>query len=88
MLISVPYSPGTNGLRFSVEFVDDIWEYRNAGLGTDSHYVQNVNPTGKYYVPSYNDTMWKLDVFIPTLSTSLVFVLPRSAESIERDGLD
>lgn len=56
-LISVPYSPDTNGLRFSVEFADDVWEYRNAGPGTDSHYVQNVNPAGKYYVPSYNDTM-------------------------------
>lgn len=56
-LISVPYSPGTNGLRFSVEFADDIWEYRNAGPGPNSYYVQNVNASGDGYVPNYNESM-------------------------------
>lgn len=55
--ISVPYSLDTHGVRFSVEFADDIWEYRNAGPGVNSHYVQNVNPYGDYYVPSYNVLM-------------------------------
>jgi hypothetical protein len=54
--VSVPYSPDTNGFRFSIEFADDIWEYRNAGPGLDSHYVQNVDPSGDSYVPSYNES--------------------------------
>lgn len=57
-LISVPYTPGTHGTRFSVEFADDIWEYRrSSGLQTETHYVQNVDPSGDYYVESYDDTM-------------------------------
>ncbi|CAI7622987.1 unnamed protein product [Penicillium discolor] len=56
-LISVPYSPCTHGLRFSVEFADDIWEYRNAGAGPNSYYVQDVNASGDGYVPNYNESM-------------------------------
>ncbi|MCJ1447129.1 MAG: hypothetical protein MMC23_007638 [Stictis urceolatum] len=62
-LIFVPYTPDTNGIRFSVEFVDDIWEYRNlnaeGGPNTDeqSHYVQNVNSSGMYYEETYTDEM-------------------------------
>jgi hypothetical protein len=54
-LITVPYNK--NGVRFSVEFKDDIWEYRNAGAGTTSHYVQNVAPKGVNYVSSYTSAM-------------------------------
>jgi len=57
VLISVPFSPDTHGMRFSVEFVDDIWEYRNAGPGVNSYYVQNMNSSGDSYVPSYNESM-------------------------------
>lgn len=57
-MISVPYTPNTHGVRFSVEFADDIWEYRRSnGPQTDTHYVQNVDPSGDYYVESYDDTM-------------------------------
>lgn len=56
-LIRVPYSPDTHGLRFSVEFADDIWEYRAFGQGDNAHHVQNVDPSGDYYVPSYNESM-------------------------------
>ncbi|KAJ5483601.1 MonooxygenaseFAD-binding [Penicillium desertorum] len=40
-----------------VEFADDIWEYRNAGPGPNSYYVQNVNLSGDGYVPNYNESM-------------------------------
>lgn len=56
-LIHVPYTPDTNGARFSVEFADDIFEYRAQDDSSSSHYVQNVNQTGDYYVESYNDSM-------------------------------
>ncbi|KAK5946405.1 hypothetical protein PMZ80_000548 [Knufia obscura] len=55
LLLTVPYSE--HGQRFSVEFQDNLWEYRNAGPGLESHYVQNRNPDGLHYVSSYNDSM-------------------------------
>ncbi|KAK2759786.1 hypothetical protein FQN54_002520 [Arachnomyces sp. PD_36] len=57
-LISVPYTPDTHGIRLSVEFADDIWEYRRSSGSQDTtHYVQNVDPSGDWYVESYDDTM-------------------------------
>lgn len=62
LLITVPYS--SKGYRFSVEFQDNLWTYRNAGRGENSHYVQNVNPNGANYVESCTD-----DMPIPTASS-------------------
>ncbi len=55
LLVAVPYS--ANGYRFSIEFKDNLWQYRNAAGGLDSHYVQDKNPSGTAYVSSYNDSM-------------------------------
>ncbi|KAJ5672876.1 hypothetical protein N7507_002003 [Penicillium longicatenatum] len=55
--IRVPYNPETNGARFSVEFADDIFEYRIKEKTQQSTYVQDVNPSGDYYVQSYTDSM-------------------------------
>ena len=57
LFIKVPFTPDTNGARFSVEFRDDIYEYRTEKLETQSHYVQDINETGQYYVGSYTDQM-------------------------------
>ena len=54
-LITVPYV--ANGVRFSVELQDDLWVYRNAGQGINSHYVQNVAPNGNSYVSAYTNDM-------------------------------
>lgn len=54
-LITVPYN--SNGVRFSVEFQDDLWTYRNQQGGENSHYVQDVNPNGVAYVSSYTSDM-------------------------------
>lgn len=56
-LIHIPYTPDTNGARFSVEFADDIFDYHAQDDSSNSHYVQNVNQTGDYYVESYTDSM-------------------------------
>lgn len=64
-IIKVPYNP--DGVRFSVEFQDDLWTYRNSGPGLDSYYVQNVQPGGVGYVPKYDN------------STQIVGIEPRNA---------
>ena len=70
--ITVPYN--ANGYRFSVEFQDDLWTYRNAGPGIDSHYVQNVNPNGVNYVQQYDDSM--PIVGVEPLNSLLIFASP------------
>lgn len=72
VLITVPFR--ANGHRFSVEFQDNLWEYRNAELGLHSHYVQNKNPDGANYVPEFDDTM--PIVGIEPLNALLVFMSP------------
>lgn len=55
--INFPFTPDTNGARFLVEFIDDIYEYRIEKLETQSYHVQDINETGQYYVDSYTDQM-------------------------------
>lgn len=71
LLITVPYSE--NGHRFSVEFKDNLWEYRNGGPGSNSCYVQNKNPDGQNYI-EYDDTM--PIVGVEPLNALLVFMSP------------
>ncbi|KAI5778033.1 glycoside hydrolase [Geopyxis carbonaria] len=52
-----PFRPDSHGLRFSIEIQDDVWEYRNAGPGGDSHYVQNATADGESYVAEYTSDM-------------------------------
>jgi hypothetical protein len=54
-LITVPYTQ--YGTRFSIKLQDGLWTYRNAGLGKNSYYVQNVDPEGPGYVSAYTDNM-------------------------------
>lgn len=72
VLIRVPFHE--NGHRFSVEFQDNLWEYRNAEKGLHSHYVQNVKPDGTNYVPEFTDDM--PIVGVEPLNALLVFVSP------------
>lgn len=72
VLISVPFHE--NGHRFSVEFNDNLWEYRNAEGGLHSHYVQNKNPDGEYYVSEYDDSM--PIVGVEPLNALLIFMSP------------
>ena len=72
VLITVPFHE--NGHRFSVEFKDNLWEYRNAGPGLHSHYVQNQNPDGVDYVSEYDDSMPVVGV--EPLNALLIFMSP------------
>lgn len=71
-LIHVPFSK--RGHRFSIEFQDNLWEYRNAAPGIHSYYVQNKVPSGTNYVPEYNDSM--PIVGVEPLNALLVFMSP------------
>ncbi|KND86406.1 Dextranase [Tolypocladium ophioglossoides CBS 100239] len=55
LLITVPYSE--SGYRFSVEFQDNLWQYRIRKDSLNSQYVQNKSPNGENYVASYDDSM-------------------------------
>lgn len=80
-LISVPYTPDTHGVRFSVEFADDIFEYHRSGSSqADGHYVQNVDPSGGYYVESYDDTMPVIGR--EPLNSLLIFASPFPSEDL------
>jgi hypothetical protein len=72
ILITVPFHE--NGHRFSVEIKDNLWEYRNAGPGLHSHYVQNKVPDADNYVPEYNDSM--PIVGVEPLNALLIFMSP------------
>lgn len=81
LLINVPFS--ANGHRFSVEFQDNLWEYRNADESSQSHYVQNKNPNGVSYVQRYTDSM--PIVGIEPLNPLLVFMSPFPASKYVPD---
>ncbi|KAF7563081.1 hypothetical protein G7046_g1068 [Stylonectria norvegica] len=81
LLITVPYNE--HGYRFSVEFRDNLWEYRNAGPGPTSYYVQNKNPQGIAYVESFDDSMPIVGVE-PT-NALMVFVSPFPSEEYVPD---
>ncbi|OJD31052.1 dextranase [Diplodia corticola] len=83
LLIKVPFSQ--NGYRFSVEFQDNLWEYRIAAPELNSHYIQNKNPSGSYYVSSYDDTNNPI-VGVEPLNALLIFVSPfPSSEYVPSD---
>ncbi|KAJ4305095.1 hypothetical protein N0V90_000625 [Kalmusia sp. IMI 367209] len=73
LLVTVPYS--ANGHRFSIEFPDNLWQYVATHDGLDSHYVQNKNPDGAYYVSSY-DTSSTSIVGVEPLNALMVFMSP------------
>ncbi|KAH7099601.1 Isopullulanase [Auriculariales sp. MPI-PUGE-AT-0066] len=55
LLISIPYS--TRGTRFSVEFADDLYTFRNGDSGPSSYFVQTDNPNGDSYVSNFTNDM-------------------------------
>ncbi|CAM1501427.1 Fc.00g105890.m01.CDS01 [Cosmosporella sp. VM-42] len=72
VLITIPFS--SSGYRFSVEFKDNLWEYRRADLQPDSKYVQNRNSKGVNYVSTYTDQ--NPIVGVEPLNALMVFVSP------------
>ncbi|KFY19177.1 hypothetical protein V493_08096 [Pseudogymnoascus sp. VKM F-4281 (FW-2241)] len=77
-LITVPYNP--NGVRFSVEIKDDLFEYRIGREGEGSQYVQNEKEDGFGYVPSYNDSM--PIVGVEPRNALLIFASPFPTEDL------
>ena len=73
LLITVPFA--NTGHRFSVEFRDNLWEYRRKDLEPDSQYVQNKNPQGVNYVSSYDATRNPI-VGIEPLNALMIFMSP------------
>ena len=86
VLITVPYTPDTNGARFSVEFADDIFEYHTQQLATQSNYVQDVNSSGEYYVDAYTDQM--PIVGREPLNALLIFASPFPPDSMVPSNQD
>ncbi len=83
LYITVPHN--VNGHRFSVEFHDDLWTYRNAGPGENSHYVQNVNPADSgSYVQQYTDDM--PIVGVEPLNALLIFASPFPSRDMVPDN--
>nr|BDS04947.1 4-O-a-D-isomaltooligosaccharylmaltooligosaccharide 1,4-a-isomaltooligosaccharohydrolase [Sarocladium kiliense] len=76
LFIDVPFSK--TGYRFSVEFKDNLWEYRNAAPGLRQGYVQNVDPNGESYVEAFDDSM--PIVGVEPINALLVFVSPFPAD--------
>ena len=76
--ITVPYS--STGVRFSVEFQDDLWTYRNAAGGQNSHYVQDVTSKGPGYVSSYTNSM--PIVGVEPLNSLLIFASPFPSQDL------
>lgn len=72
VLITVPFH--SRGRRFSIEFKDNLWEYRRADLEPDSRYVQNKNPNGVNYVREYTDR--NPIVGVEPLNALLIFISP------------
>ncbi|KAL7940443.1 dextranase [Trichoderma barbatum] len=72
VLITIPFS--NKGHRLSIEFKDNLWEYRRANLQENSHYVQNKNPSGVNYVKRYTDQ--NPIVGVEPLNALMVFVSP------------
>ncbi|KAF2759830.1 glycoside hydrolase [Pseudovirgaria hyperparasitica] len=52
--VTVPYTPETNGVRFSIEFADDVWEYRKGDTGYD--YVQNLLSSALAFVSTFTSS--------------------------------
>ncbi|KAI0183122.1 Isopullulanase complexed with Isopanose [Xylaria flabelliformis] len=51
--VYVPYNSA--GLRFSVEFQDNLYSYRDSCAGPVCDFVQNWVPNGPYYVSGFTD---------------------------------
>lgn len=52
--VSVPYRP--EGYRFSVEFQDNLYSYRDScDFGTECDFAQDWHPDGPYYVANFTD---------------------------------
>lgn len=83
-LITVPYN--INGVRFSIEFQDDLWTYRNAAEGENSYYVQDVDPNGVQYVSEYTDDM--PIVGIEPTNALLIFASPFPPSDLIPDDAD
>ncbi|KAG9253158.1 Dex49a from penicillium Minioluteum complex with isomaltose [Emericellopsis atlantica] len=84
VLITVPFHE--NGHRFSVEFNDNLWEYRigDPGNMTNGHYVQNKNPNGARYVEEYDDELNPV-MGVEPLNALLVFMSPFPADKYVPD---
>ena len=72
LLITMPYS--ANGHRVSIEFTDNLMEYRKADKSADSHYVQNSNPNAPNYVSKYTDN--NILVGVEPRNALLLFISP------------
>ncbi|KAL2204386.1 glycoside hydrolase, partial [Sarocladium strictum] len=84
LLIDVPFSE--TGYRFSVEFKDNLWEYRNGAPGLRQAYVQDVDPEGVNYVEAFNDSM--PIVGVEPINALLIFVSPFPADQYIPDLTD
>ncbi|KAI4724371.1 glycoside hydrolase [Aureobasidium sp. EXF-10728] len=81
LFILVPYSEA--GSRFSIEFNDNLYEFRDGCSSPSCSYVQNTTADGPYYVDEFDDSMPLMAV--EPLDSLLVFASPFEDESLVPD---
>ncbi|KAI1360506.1 dextranase [Xylaria arbuscula] len=80
--ILVPYSDA--GLRFSVEFSDNLYTYRDSCATPVCDFVQNWNPDGAYYVSEFTDDNAVMGT--EPHDALLIFASPRSTADLVPDA--
>ncbi|MCJ1439632.1 MAG: hypothetical protein MMC23_000112 [Stictis urceolatum] len=79
--VHVPYD--NHGFKFSVEFQDDLYNFRDSCASTSCGYVQSENPNGTDYVESY--TKDNPIVSTEPLNGLMVFASPFLDEDMKPD---
>jgi hypothetical protein len=80
LFILVPYNEGGNGIKFSVEFNDNLYGFRDGCSNPSCSYVQDSNADGPYYVDAFDDSMPLMSV--EPLNSLLIFASPFEDESL------
>jgi hypothetical protein len=80
LFILVPYDEQGRGIKFSVEFNDNLYEFHDGCSNPSCSYVQNSNANGPYYVDEYDDSMPLMSV--EPLDSLLIFASPFEDESL------
>ncbi|THZ23110.1 glycoside hydrolase [Aureobasidium pullulans] len=81
LFIQVPYSE--RGSKFSVEFNDNLYDFRDGCSNPTCSYVQDTSASGPYYVDEYDDSMPLMGV--EPLDSLLIFASPFEDESLIPD---
>ncbi|KKY23190.1 putative isopullulanase precursor [Phaeomoniella chlamydospora] len=83
--IHVPFS--SSGTRFSVEFADNLYTFRDGSTSSEAGYVQNSVSEGYSYVESYSSVS-NPAVGVEPLNSLLIFASPMETSDMIPDETD